>query len=245
MKEHRVASKDKGVFVSASVIKDYLKCSQMAYYRIFEPELKISNREMVIGDIVHKAIEKAWQDKDVALNLAFSLCKKQDVDAVGVQSVEHFINTFFERFSFLLSKEDKVEKFFKIKYYDDVYLVGKFDRINKGTVLDWKTTANPPKKVDNDPQFIIYDLAYTLLYGNRPEGLYYASLKEGNLIRYNESKEHSTTLIEKVIPRFVEDVRRKNFAKTGLFSGACYRCPFKVPCLGEKSGLVYSDFTQE
>jgi len=229
-----VASKDGGIFVSASVLKDYIKCSQMAYYRIFEPELKVSNREMIIGDITHKVIEKAWQNRDVALNLAKSLCEKQEVDKVGIQSIEHFINTFFERFTPLLGKDDKIEKFFKVKLVEpDVYLVGKLDRINRSTVIDWKTNANPPKKISNDPQFIIYDMAYKLIYGKPPEGIYLAALADGSLVRYTESKEHADTLTVDIIPKFVETIRRKEFVKTGLFNGSCYRCPFKVPCLGK------------
>lgn len=235
----------KGIFVSYSAISDYLKCSQKVYYRIFEPELKISTREMIIGDITHKVIEKAWQNLEVALGLGKSLAEKENVDAVGKQSIEHFIHTFFEYFSSLVTKEDKVEKFFKVKLYEDVYLVGKFDRLSRGLIFDWKTNANPPKNVDNDPQFILYNLAYNLIYGKHPEGIYFARLKDGGLIRYNESKEHTETLIEKIIPNYVDDIRNKNFVKTGLFNGSCYRCPYKIPCLGEKNVVVYSNFIEE
>lgn len=241
-----MVTKDKGIFVSYSAIRDYLSCGQKVYYRIFEPELKVSNREMIIGDITHKVIEKAWQNLDVALGLGKSLCEKENVDAVGRQSVEHFIHTFFENFVPLLTKEDKIEKFFKVKLYDDVYLVGKFDRISRNLIFDWKTNATPPKSIDNDPQFILYNLAYSMIYEKPPEGIYFGKLKDGGLIRYNESKDHSETLIEKIIPEFVETVRKKSFIKTGLFTGQCYRCPYKATCLGDKNGsLVYQAFAQE
>jgi CRISPR/Cas system-associated exonuclease Cas4 (RecB family) len=240
-------TKEKGIFVSASAIHDYLKCSQQVYYRIFEPELKISNREMVLGSITHKVIEKAWQNIDVALNLGKSLCIKENVGAMGQQSIEHFIHTFFERFTILIGKDDKIEKFFKIKLYDDVYLTGKIDRISRGTIIDWKTNATPPKRIDNDPQFIIYNLAYNMLYEKPPEGIYLASLKDGSLVRYTESKNHSEALINQVIPEFVETVRRKSFVKSGLFTGACYRCPYKVQCLGTevKNVLDYQSVIEE
>jgi PD-(D/E)XK nuclease superfamily protein len=237
-------AKDKGIFVSASAIVDYLKCSQQVYYRIFEPELKIPNREMIMGQITHKVVEKAWQNKDVALNLGMSLCVKDNVDDVGKQSVEHFIHTFFEKFTPLLRAEDKIEKFFKIKMHDDVYLVGKLDRICSGNIMDWKTTANPPKKIFNDPQFIIYDYAYKLMYEKNPEGIYLASLSNGNLVRYTRSEQHYNTLVNDIIPQFIDVVRNKKFIKDGLFKGACYRCPYKVPCLGDKS-VVSELFTEE
>lgn len=237
--------KDKGIFVSASAVKDYISCSQKVYYRIFEPELKVSNREMIIGDVVHKTIEKAWKNLDVALNLGQTLGKNANVDLVGLQSIEHFIHTFFERFIPLLTDEDKVEKFFKVKMQDDVYLVGKFDRITRGLVIDWKTDSNVPKNISNYPQFIIYDLAYKLIYNKPAEGIYFASLKSGDLIRYNESKEHTKTLLEDIIPNYIETIRKKEFIKQGLFTGQCYRCPFKIPCLGEKNELVSESVIEE
>jgi len=124
-----MANHENGIFVSASAIRDYLKCSQQVYYRIFEPELKISSREMIMGEITHKVLEKAWQNKDVALNLGMSLARKENLDPIAIQSIEHFIHTFFERFTIIINHDDKVEKFFKVKLYDDVFLVGKFDRI--------------------------------------------------------------------------------------------------------------------
>jgi hypothetical protein len=238
-----VSKRENGIFVSASALVDYLKCSQMSYYRIFEPEQKTSNREMIIGDIVHKTIEKAWQNLDVALNLGRTLADNQGVDAVGKQSVEHFIHTFFESFSQLVTREDKIEKFFKIKLEEDVYLVGKLDRLSRGMIFDWKTNSTVPKNIDSLPQFIIYDYAYRLTYNKPAEGIYFASLKTGGLIRYNESKEHSETLINKVIPNYIDDVRKKNFVKQGLFNGSCYRCPFKIPCLGERSSVVVFEST--
>lgn len=238
--------RENGIFVSASALVDYIKCSQKVYYRIFEPELKTSNREMIIGEITHRTIEKSWQNIDVALNLGKTLAEQNDVDPAGKQSIEHYIHTFFENFYPLLTREDKVEKFFKTKLIgEDVYLVGKFDRISRGMIFDWKTSANPPKSIDSDPQFIIYNLAYGLVYGKPAEGIYLASLKDGRLVRYNESKEHSDTLITKIIPEFVDNVRKKNFIKQGLFNGACYRCPFKIPCLGEKSVVVYPEPIEE
>jgi hypothetical protein len=107
-------------------------------------------------------------------------------------------------------------------------------------VFDWKTNATVPKYIGNDPQFIIYDKAYELVYGKKADGIYFASLKSGGLIRYTESKEHSDALINHIIPNYIEDVRKKNFIKQGLFNGSCYRCPFKIPCLGEKSSELVS-----
>lgn len=222
------------IYVSASSLADFISCSQKVYYRIFEAGEAIPSREMLMGTITHKVLEKAWKDKDVALNLANALCAKEDLDATARQTVEHFIHTYFERFSFLVRPDDGIEKRFKVKLHDDVYLVGVFDRVSSGTIIDWKTNSKPPKNIDGSIQFILYDLAYNLIYGTKTEGLYLAALKDGSLVRYKESKQHTEILVTQVIPDFVDAVKNKKFVRSGLFNGSCYRCQYKQNCLGDK-----------
>jgi hypothetical protein len=240
-----VTKENKGIFVSASALRDFVICNYRTYFRLFEPGEAVQSKEMLMGSITHKVIEKAWKNLDVALNLGHTLCIKENLDLPSQQAVEHFIHTFFERFKVMLRDDDAIEKRFKVKLKDDVYLVGVFDRVSKETIIDWKTNANPPKKIDNDIQFIIYDYAYELLYGRRPAGLYLAALKDGSLVKYRESPEHHMALISDVIPNFVETIKKKNFIKTGLFTGACYRCPYKIPCLGERNVMVFNPPIEE
>lgn len=226
------------IHVSASSLADYISCSNKVHFRVFETGEAVPTREMLMGTITHKVLEKAWQDKDVALNLADTLCKKEGIDAIGKESVNHFVHTYFDHFRFLVANDDKVEKRFKVKLYDDVFLVGVFDRVTNDIIIDWKTNAKPPKNIDNNVQFILYDWAYKLLYDRRPSGLYLAALKDGTLVKYKESKQHADVLINNIVPEFVEAVRTRTFVKTGLFNGACYRCQYKIPCLG---GGKYED----
>ncbi len=235
------------IFVSASSLQDYIACEQKIYYRLFEKGEAVPSREMLMGTITHKVLEKMWDSKEKAIDLGRNLCQEYGLDKIAESSVEHFINVYFENFSYLCRSADKIEKRFKVKLVgSDVYLVGVFDRIVRGgMVIDWKTSANPPKRIDNNVQFIIYDMAYNLLYKRPPEGLYLAALKDGSLVRYSESKEHADTLITKIIPEFVEAVRTKSFIKTGLFNGSCYRCPYKLPCLGgEKKDVDVREFIE-
>ena len=191
-----------------------------------------------MGSITHKILEKAWSDKEAADKLVQSLSEKEGLGEVEKNSIQHFVSTYFERFRIMVADEDKIEKRFKVKLYDDVFLVGVFDRISKGVVIDWKTNSKPPKYLYNNVQFILYDLAYNLLYNKKPEGLYLAALKDGSLVRYSESKEHSDTIINKIIPEFVHAVRNRLFIKTGLFSGACYRCQYKQTCISGDKDVV-------
>lgn len=235
------------IYVSASALKDFVSCSQKVYFRIFETGEAVPSREMKMGTIAHKVLEKAWNNERSAYDLVEKLCDDGGLDRTSRNSVHHFIGTYFERFNIMVQNDDKIEKRFKVKLYDDVYLVGVFDRVTRGTVIDWKTTAKPPKKIDGDIQFILYDIAYNLIYNKPAEGLYLAALSDGSLVRYSESKQHSTVLMEQIVPEFVETVRKKSFKKEGLFNGACYRCPYKLQCLGGdvKSELVSGNFIEE
>ncbi len=234
------------IYVSASALRDYIVCSQKVYYRIFEAGEAVPNREMLMGTITHKILEKEWNDWEKATDLAIKLCRENNLDRTAENSVLHFILTYYNNFRIMVTDEDRIEKRFKVKLYDDVYLVGVFDRITRGTVIDWKTTAKPPKRIDQDVQFILYDLAYNLIYNKPAEGLYLAALSNGSLVRYSESKLHSETLMNQVVPEFVETVRKKSFKREGLFNGACYRCPYKQICLGgENRELVHTDVIEE
>ena len=236
------------IHVSASALTDFIACQQKIYFRIFEKGEAVPTREMLMGTITHKVLEKHWDNWERATDYGIELCKRYKLDKVAENSVTHFIITYFNNFSPMVTKDDKIEKKFKVKLVgDDVYLVGVFDRITRGTIIDWKTSANPPKRIDNNVQFIIYDLAYKLLYKRPPEGLYLAALSDGSLVRYSESKDHADALITQIIPDYIESIRKKSFIKTGLFNGSCYRCPFKVACLGgEKSReLVRSGFIEK
>lgn len=234
-----------GIFVSASALKDFIKCEEMANYRLFaRGEPPPPSREQKLGIITHRILQKSWDNKAAAMKMRDTLCKKENIDAVGVQSITHFISIYFETFRFLINEKDEIEKRFKIKLYDDVYLVGVFDRVGK-IVIDWKTDANPPRKIDNNVQFILYDLAYKKLYNKPAQGVYLAALKDGSFIKYNENKLFVNILMDEVVPKFVETVRNKSFVRNGVYNGSCYRCPYKQPCLGVKDVMVYPAVAEE
>lgn len=221
------------IFVSASAIKDYLSCQTKAYYRIYQPKVSVPTKEMIMGRIAHKVIEKMWNDEEGALIFCKELCAREKMDSLSTNLAIGFVRTFFDSFTGYINSDDKIEQKFKIPLQTDVFLVGVFDRISNENIFDWKTNSVTPKRLDNDPQFIIYNYAYESIYGKKPASSYLASVRDGSLVRYRESSIYTDEMINKIIPDYISTIRKNIFTKDGLFKGSCFRCPYKSDCIKE------------
>lgn len=229
------------VYISYSLINDYINCSNRAYYRIFRKDLAVPNKFMVIGNIVHRSLEKYWNNEEKAIKYIYEQEQDGRLSTKDYSAMEHHIHVFFERFNKFLTKNDSIEKNFKIKLYDDVYLVGKFDRISKGIVYDWKTSSTVPSSLSNDIQFIIYQNAYEMLYNRPPDACFLASLSEGSLIPYKHNQEYSSEVFDRIVPDIIKDIKDKNFRKEGIFKkGTCHYCSYKEDCLKNNQNVMVS-----
>jgi len=201
---------------------------------------------MIMGNVAHKAIEKHWDDRKEAVYYASKHNDK--LSLTDYNSIEHFVNTFFDNFAKLLNKDDMVEKYFKLPLEKNVYLVGKFDRISDGVIYDWKTNAKIPTNIDSNVQFIVYYHAYRKLFGKAPTATFFASLSQGVLIPFNYNQHYFDELFGKIVPEIIDNVRAGNFSKDGIFrSGACYRCQYKQDCLDKEdnNGMVSRTFAEK
>lgn len=222
------------IFISASMLDDYIACNRRVYYRLNSPESSIQNKEMVVGNIVHKAIELYWNDENLAFRYIFD--NVSSILPNDKESLEYSllcIKNFFSNFSQFLSDNDKIEHRFKIKYSDDVFIVGKMDRITSHKIFDWKTTRKPPKSISNSVQFILYNWAYRKLWGVNPHAVYYGALGNGELIMYRHDKVLEDVLIHELIPEAVKAIKGKNFIRNGIFRKQCFRCQYSSVCLKE------------
>jgi len=228
-----------GTFISASLLNDYISCNFKAFYRIFAKREAAPSKYMSIGTIVHAAIEKFSSDEEKAVSFVY----KQSVPGLykkDYTTAEDCVRSYFDNFAKFMTEDDEIEKQFKTKLYDDVYLVGKFDRISRGIIYDWKTTTKVPSSLSSDPQFIVYHDAYKRIYGKPANAVFFASLSEGRLVPYEHSEFHHKELFEKVVPQLIKDIKNKVFFREGIFrKGVCYGCSYKVDCLkGAKDGSV-------
>ncbi len=225
--------------ISASLIHDFLSCNRKVYYRINFPEVSVPNREMILGTIVHQAIEHHWNSPIGAADFVRSRLPP-NATKDDLEFCHKCISTFFGNFSALLANNDSIEEKFRIEISDGVFIVGKVDRVSDGIVYDWKTSRNPPMSVDNDPQFILYNWAYRNLHSSNPVGVYYASLATGRLIRFNYDSVLENLLMKEVIPDMVKHIKNSNLIPTGLYKKECFRCPYKSTCLKEIKNVVDS-----
>lgn len=220
------------VYLSASSISDFIKCPQRVLYRFKKTVPEVPSRGMIIGRIVHQAIEKGWRDKKHAYSILHAGIKEEGLKTADTINMEFMIDIFFLNFKDKLGDKDLIEYNFKLPLYDDVFIVGKMDRITQGNLIDWKTTSNLPSRLGNDVQCIIYDWAYRKLFGKEPASICVAGLSTGKLIPYREETLYVKELFDNIIPRMIRTIRHETYERLGVFNHSCYLCPYKAGCLG-------------
>jgi CRISPR/Cas system-associated exonuclease Cas4 (RecB family) len=226
------------IYISASGISDFIRCPQKLLYRFTKPFPEIPSREMIIGKVVHSAIERGWKDRNGAIEYARTASAYNKLTSKELSNVEFFLDIFFLNFRGLVKDGDKVEYSFKIPLYDDVLLVGKMDRISSGNIIDWKTTAKPPKRLDNDVQCVIYEYAYSVLFNKKPSSICVASLSTGKLIPYTRNDSYVDEIFNRVIPNLIKTVKNESYEKIGIFNGSCPKCQYRKGCLSDKESNV-------
>lgn len=219
------------IYLSASSISDFIKCPQKVMYRIKKTVPEVKSREMVIGTIAHYAIEKGWNNRERALSIIESECKSEGLRKADKTNLEFMIDIFFLNFKDRLTDKDLIEFRFKVPLYDDVFIVGKIDRVSSGNLYDWKT-GKLPTKLFNDVQCIIYEWAYHQLFQKEPASICQAGLSTGELLPYRRDELYVEEIFENIIPRMIRTVRHDGYERLGLFNHSCFRCPYKAGCLG-------------
>lgn len=233
------------IYLSASSISDFIKCPQKVLYRFTKPFPAKPSTEMIVGKVAHHAIERGWRDISVARNIIDEWVQKERLSKQEHTHLYNMIGTFFVNFKPLLGEKDQVEYMFKIPMYDDIFLVGKMDRISSGVIYDWKTSSRISKKLGSDPQCIIYNYAYKILFQEEPNGVFVASLSTGELVPYRANELATKELFGNIIPRMIRTVKNETYERLGIFNHACFRCQYKEGCLGgERDVLDYPDLVE-
>ena len=216
------------------MLDDYIHCNRMVYYRINYPELQVQNKEMIIGEVVHSAIEKHWDSANDAYSEADHWLSSRLLNNFDAVNFSHMcLDNFYTSFRPLLTSNFTSETKFKLQIEKDVFVVGKLDRVDDGNVFDWKTARKPLTNIDNSIQFILYNWAFKKLYNAEPSGVYYAALTNGSLVKYNRNPTVEDFLFGEVVPQLVDTIRGKNYSHNGVFRKSCFRCSYSDTCLKE------------
>jgi len=222
-------------YISQSAIKDFISCNKRYYYRVNFAEEAVSTIEMTIGTIIHKILEDSWNDKAKAIDLAYKLSLSYSLNKTDINTILLLVNNYFENFKSLVTEDDIIEYNFTVPYKDNIYITGKFDRINqKGNhlVIDWKTGNSFFGGTSTDIQSIIYYNSYKQLSSDIPT-LMYAFLKDNKLVRYTPDQTYIDVVYNEIIPDMIEAIRLNSFPHQGLFNNSCKRCSFKNICFKE------------
>lgn len=220
------------IYLSASSVADFIRCPQKVLYRITKPFPEVPSREMLTGRAIHSVLERGWVDRDLALNILQEEKQRYKLTKAELTNLFYMVDLFFLNFKGYLKDDDKIEYSFKLPLYDDVFIVGKMDRISGNTVFDWKS-GRTSKNLSNDVQCMIYDYAYQELFGKTPS-VCIASLQEGTLIPYKKDKLYYSEVFDKIIPRMIKTLKNESYERLGMFNHSCFRCQYKQGCLGAR-----------
>lgn len=221
------------IYISASLLRDYLECPRKVYYRLNHPELSVESANMVVGNIVHSVLERYWKTYSQANLYAIGLSSKFGLASKYEKKVRLCIDNFFESFTNLIGEKDLIEYRFKIPMGSS-FIVGKMDRITStGCIIDWKTSSMPSRNIDRDPQFILYQYVYEQIFKKRPTSVMMVNLVDNSVITYSRDKVLEFNLMNTLIPVVIDDLLGNTLSPTGLFLGKCFKCPFRETCLNK------------
>jgi len=231
------------LYLSASAIQDYVTCPRRFYYRLYHSKEAEKSFAMEFGNLGHFLAEKyfEWEGLDDHDRLVFCnefIKNNELLSRLSRQTVNDKILLYTKtlgNYTELLDKDDLVEKFFKIKYKDDLYFTGKLDRINPKTrmVIDWKTSKRlPPMLFDNNLQFIFYRRMYKELYGCYPSSMYLVSLIKPAMRTFKPNDYYESVVFNQLIPSIYNDWKKNSFPKLGYFKDKwiCEYCSYKNFC---------------
>ena len=197
-------------------------------------------------DILSKDLHSVSREKEPDLKRLLTIYQQTWIP-VGYKSKIHdermkiegknFLQNFFEKFHRSDLKILDLEKFFKIKINDQLFITGKIDRVDlkkdqKLEIIDYKTGTMPDKKkLTQDLQLSIYAIAAS------SEGLYRKDVEKIILTFYflKENKKNSLTrttenleTVKKTLVTLTDDIKTSAFEpKVGPW---CSFCPFKINC---------------
>lgn len=221
--------KRKSIKLSASLISDYLQCPMKAYYRLYHPELSVQTEALVLGNTVHRALEKHW---DNFLDATRFINSTTATEKIKTQALE-MVSNFFRYFRDFVGSGDSIEEFISFNYHN-IPFVAKIDRIHDNTIIDWKTSRKSKEHgVETDIQSIIYKRAYQSKYNKLPYSILFVNLRNNDAVNASVDSEFENYFWEEVVPFVYEQITNCKFKALGWFQyyQPCKFCQYKEACM--------------
>jgi len=215
------------LFLSVSAIKDYLVCPKIYWYRVHKKSTFVPDEYITRGNVVHKAIEVYNNFED-----AMKFVKTSYPYSTPPGEIQTMLYNYYTDIEPQLPDKRDVERTFKLVWSDDVYLVGKIDRITPTSIYDWKTAIKPPDAYElQDMQFYIYWWAYRHIFKREPS-VFYGHLYSGKLLPIDINEEMWYN-IERLVNEIIGRLTDENSFYPRLFGYRCKRCFYKGVCLSD------------
>jgi hypothetical protein len=224
--------------LSATALKDLFSCEKMYYYRVHHSEAATLSDDIIFGNVIHNVIAKTDNISN-AMHYASELWKdKTQTDFLGhikkpPKDIEKVLNNYYTKILPTLGPRTNalIEHSFEIPWREDVKVVGKWDRIDRECVYDWKTGTNVPDIYTmNDIQFHIYWWAYRKIFKNDPKELYYGHLGNGKVYNIGMNSAYLTN-VELLLDKAAKQVYNGGEARETGYQ--CRRCLYRGICWEE------------
>ncbi len=259
--QHQPQSRDGLRVLSASRMKTFTSCHRKYWYNYVEQHPYIKNMGQIRGTSVHKSVEEKFRD--------IKSGNVQNVDPLLVyddtfgKEMSNSPGTVFVRSEYDLGMKmvrlydfqgripAQVEQEFILPFPDSenpiCMIHGFMDQVYSWGLVDMKTTYAKPKLgvLGYDLQFILYNWAYTQLYGEKPQAVIWQHLRTGEDIIADVQGEEKLRYTIRAVQELLETLKITEWHKEAvgeipieLFERnpgtACMMCSYRVPCLGRE-----------
>ncbi|HEX7542573.1 MAG TPA: ATP-dependent DNA helicase [Patescibacteria group bacterium] len=243
-------SKDLNKNFSYSQLNSFKTCPLQYKYQCILKIPTVPSAAESFGISVHQALQKFYSEfiknKKICKKDLLNIYKQTWIP-IGYSTIDHqnrmkkegekILSNYYKKFHSSKLKVIALEKLFKIKIAEDIYLTGKIDRIDKINnqeveIIDYKTGKKPnERELTKSLQITIYALA------TNDKNLFNKKLKDINLTFYYLQTPEKITLkkneddlikTKEEIIDMVGEIRKNKFpANPGRH---CDFCPFKIIC---------------
>lgn len=235
---------------SYSQLETFKTCGLQYKYHYILKIPTTQNSAASFGDTIHKTLQKFYlmylKDNSIGLEMLLDMFESSWIP-LGYSSVAHqsrmkkegkeMLKKFYKQYHHEHMQIMGIEKLFKIKVNDDIFITGKIDRIDQKEngeieIIDYKTGKKPDEKeLKKSLQLSMYALAAS------DKGLYKKPLDTINLTFYYLQTMDKVTMkrspeeiehVKKTIQTTVDKIREGVFAPN--VGPWCDFCPFKMIC---------------